>query len=255
MEKDFSQSVLEQIREERIRPKSRWHYVLKDYVVWLAFALSIVLGSVAFSIILHFWEINDWDAYYRVNDNFLAFVLLTLPYFWLAGFALCLWVAYRYLKSTREGYRYEFARVLMLTLLLSVVFGAALYSWGVGRQVENEFANRAPFYRDLRNRQEFVWFNPAQGVLVGRIIAVDEASEIFELDDPRRTVWTVDISRAYVMEGFEIREGFMVKVFGESGGGNLFTATEVRPLIRERGPLPAPRGGVMMIEAGARAGR
>lgn len=250
MERDFSQGILEKIKTEKIKPKSRWHYVLKDYVVWFAFALSIVLGSVAFSIILHFFEVNDWDAYYRLNDNFLAFILLTLPYFWLAGFALCLYVAYRYLKSTREGYRYEFAKVLALTLLFSLMFGSLLYSYGVGREVENEFANRAPFYRDLRNRQELVWFNPDQGVLAGRVVAVDENGEFFELDDPNQVLWTVDVRDAYLMEGFMVREGFMVKVFGEREGDYLFVAEEVRPLMRERGPMPMPPSRVHLIREG-----
>lgn len=236
MEKDFSQEILDKIKKEQIKPKSRWHFILKDSVVWIVFGLSIVLGALAFSIILHFWEINDWDAYYRINENFLAFIALTMPYFWLVCFLLFLGVAFYYLKNTKTGYRFEFAKIVTWNVGLSLILGSVLYSVGVGRQVEGEFAKRSPFYEDIRNKQEGVWQRPEQGVIVGKIIMIAENGEMFELDDPRHIIWTVDASNAEYFQGFMIEEGYMVKVFGNSQGNNFFVAEEIRPLVKERGP-------------------
>ena len=236
MEKDFNKDVLEKIRKEQIKPKSKWHYILKDYVVWLVFAASIVLGALSFSIILHFWEINDWDAYYRVNNNFLAFVFLTMPYFWLMCFVLFVSVAYLYLRHTRTGYRLEFAKVIVWNLALSFIFGGVLYSVGAGRQAENEFAKRAPFYNDIRNGQEGVWLRPEQGVIIGKVMEIAADGNFLELDDPRQVVWTVDVSGAEYFQGLIIQEGFIIKVFGKRGGDNFFVAQEIRPLMKEHGP-------------------
>jgi len=236
MEKDFSKDILERIKKEQIKPKSKWHFVLKDSVVWFVFAVSIVFGALSFSVILHFWEINDWDAYYRVNENFLAFVLLTMPYFWLVCFLLFVSVAYLYLRHTKTGYRLEFAKVVIWNLVLSLVFGAVLYSVGAGRQVENEFAKRASFYNDIRNGQEGVWLRPEQGVIIGKVMEIAADGNFLELDDPRQVVWTVDVSGAEYFQGFIIREGFMIKVFGKKGEDNFFVAQEIRPLMKEHGP-------------------
>lgn len=243
MEKDFSKDILERIKKEQIKPRSKWHFVLKDSVVWFVFATSIVFGALSFSVILHFWEINDWDAYYRVNENFLAFVLLTMPYFWLVCFLLFVLVAYLYLRHTREGYRLEFAKVVIWNLVLSLIFGSVLYSVGAGRQVENELSMRAPFYNDLRENQEGIWLRPEQGVIIGKVMAIAEDGDFLELDDPRQVVWTVDVSEAEYFQGFIVREGFMIKVFGVEAENHYFVAEEIRPLMKEHGPRMMPAMG------------
>ncbi|MDD3006494.1 MAG: hypothetical protein PHX30_02850 [Candidatus Pacebacteria bacterium] len=236
MEKDFSKEILEKIKKEQIKPRSKRYFMLKNSVVWFVFAMSIILGALSFSVILHFWEINDWDAYYRVNDNFLAFIFLTMPYFWLMCFLLFVGVAYLYLKHTREGYRLEFAKVVIWNLVLSFVFGSALYSVGVGRQVENELVKRAPLYNDFRKNQQNVWLRPEQGVIIGKVIEIAENGDFLELNDPRQVVWTVNVSDTEYFQGFVIQKGFSIKVFGEEGGNHYFIAREIRPLMKEHGP-------------------
>lgn len=237
METDLSKGVLEKIRKEGLKPRSKWHFMLKDYAVLFAFGLSILLGALAFSIMLHYWGVNDWDAYSRINDSLLAFALETMPYFWLVGFGLFLAVAYYNLKHTRTGYRLEFVKVVALNLALTFIIGCILYSLGAGKRFEDEFARKAPFYKDMRDRQNRdVWFRPERGVIIGKVIGIDGDGEMFELDDPREVVWTVDASDARIMRGFVIREGYMVKVFGVANAGNYFSAVEIRPLIPENGP-------------------
>lgn len=234
METDFSKDILEKIKKDGIKPKSRWHFVLKDYVVWLMFAVSIILGAVSFSIVLHFLGINDWDAYYRINNNVLEFALRTLPYFWLAGFLLFLVVSYFYLKHTNKGYRYEFAKVASLNVALSFVCGCILYSSGAGRVFENEFAERSPLYKGIRSRQEEVWLSPERGVIIGKVIEIYDDGDYYELDDPRHVIWTVNVADAQYMRGFTVQEGFMVKVFGVAEADEYFIAQEIRPLMRGR---------------------
>ncbi|MFA7169373.1 MAG: hypothetical protein WC178_00795 [Candidatus Paceibacterota bacterium] len=237
MEKDFSQEILEKIKTEQIKPKSRWLFVFKNSLVWLIFGASIILGALSFSVILHFWEINDWDVSYRLSENFLTFVILTMPYFWLICFLAFLGLAYLYLKNTKTGYRYEFAKILVLSLALSFVIGGLLYSIGAGRQTESEFAARAPFYKNIKNNQEEIWFQPERGVIAGKVLTILENGEILELDDPHHVVWTVDASDAEYFREFIVKEGFMIKVFGKVGDEkNLFVAEEIRPLVRNEDP-------------------
>lgn len=240
MEKDFSKEVLEKIKNEQIKPISKWHFVLRDSVVWLVFAASIVLGALSFSVILHFWEINDWDAYYRLSENFLAFILMTMPYFWLICFMLFAFLAYYYLKHTRTGYRLEFARVVVWNLALSLFFGSILYSVGAGRRAESEFAEKSQFYKELRNEQEKIWLRPEKGVIIGRVTYIAQSGEILELDDPHQVTWIVDTSDTEYFQGFVAQKGFMIKIFGKRGEENFFIAEEIRPLMKERGPRMTP---------------
>jgi hypothetical protein len=174
----------------------------------------------------------------------LEFILGTMPYFWLVGFIVFLLISYYYLKHTKTGYRYEFAKVVALNLSLTFLCGCILYSLGAGKRFEDAFAERAPFYHDWREHQREMWQRPERGVIVGRVISIDEEGNLFELDDPRRDTWTVDASHAGYAFGFVLQEGYMVKVFGIASGDHYFTAVEVRPWEREREPrlpfLPDP---------------
>lgn len=236
MEKDLGKDILEKIKREKIKPRSRWRFMLKDYVVWLVFIASIIFGSLSFSVILHFWGVNDWDAYYRVNKSFLAFVMLTMPYFWLICFLLFLVISYYYFERTRTGYRYEFVKVAVFNLVLSLIFGSLLYGFGIGQRAETELAKRAPFYGEMRERQAYIWIHPENGAIVGRVIEIDEEGNIFQLDAPDRVRWQVDASDANYPRGFVVKEGIMIKVFGKKRSGNSFKADEIRPLMREEGP-------------------
>jgi uncharacterized membrane protein len=170
----------------------------------------------------------------------VAFILMTMPYFWLICFILFVFLAYYYLKRTRNGYKFEFVKVVVWNLALSFLFGSILYSAGAGRQAENEFAERSTFYNKLRNEQEKVWLRPERGVIVGRVTYIAANGEVLKLDDPREVTWIVDTSNAKYFHGFIVQEGLLIKVFGERGEGNFFIAEEIRPLIKERGPLMMP---------------
>ena len=85
-EENIAKKVLEQIKSKGILPKPRWRFLLKDYLIWLFFGLTIIVGSLASSIIIFMVRSNDWDLYNRLH---LPFFLKTLPYFWIIIFFIC----------------------------------------------------------------------------------------------------------------------------------------------------------------------
>ena len=50
----LSEKVLKEIKEKKIEPAPRWQFLLKDYFVWLSFAASVIIGAIAFCVILYF---------------------------------------------------------------------------------------------------------------------------------------------------------------------------------------------------------
>ena len=60
MEKEnISKQVLEKIKDKKIKPKSKWEFLLKDYVWWFLGILALNIGGLAFSVIIYFLVNND----------------------------------------------------------------------------------------------------------------------------------------------------------------------------------------------------
>ncbi|MDD3190120.1 MAG: hypothetical protein PHI66_00270 [Candidatus Pacebacteria bacterium] len=231
MEKDLSASILEEIRGKKIQPKSRWRFILREYVVWLVFFVNIFFGSLSVAVVLYLVGVSDWGLYHMLGNNPLGLVLVTLPYFWLLAFLIFLLVAYYYYEHTKTGYRYGFIKIVLLNILLSFVLGAGLYAIGAGEQAEIEFARRAPFYKDMKVRQNQIWNRPEEGIILGVIKEVDIENGQFFLKDLSGGSWLVEASGAKMHGGVTIERNFDVKVFGERQEEQIFIAKDIFPFM------------------------
>lgn len=228
MEKDLSESILSKIKEEKIKPKSRWQFVLRDYVVWFVFFVSLFLGSISIATTIYLLQINDWGAYAVVTPNFLNFVLLTLPYFWLIVFPIFIWISYHYFQNTKTGYRFGFVKIVVFNLGASCVLGVVFYAVGIGSFTDDVFVKKAPFYGHMMLEREKIWHSPEKGTVAGKIGDIEDG-EYFILLGMRGEELPVLYSNAKVSRGVIIEEGEMIKVFGEEEEG-YFYAKEIRQL-------------------------
>ena len=149
MKENLSKKIIEKIKEEHIQPKPKWQFSLKAYLVWLLSALSLFIGSLAFSVVLYLIINNDWDVYVHITDNLIKFTILSLPYLWIVLLLLFVIISYYNFKHTKKGYKYHFYIILLSSILLSIIFGSLLYSIGVGRALDNILAVKMPMYEKL----------------------------------------------------------------------------------------------------------
>src|SRR3989344_8809285 len=107
MNQDLGHKIIETIKDEGLRPKPRWQFLLKNYVLWGLTLLAILIGSLSFAVIIYMFVNSDWEVYALVADNITAYVFLILPYFWILFLALFALVAYYNLRHTKNGYRFS----------------------------------------------------------------------------------------------------------------------------------------------------
>ena len=101
MSEKITKKVLEKIKKEEIKPEAKWKFLLKDYFVWALFALSIIVGALAVSVIIFGIKISDWGMYDKLAGGPVKFLIMTLSYFWLLIFVAFISVAYYNLKHTK----------------------------------------------------------------------------------------------------------------------------------------------------------
>lgn len=227
--------VLCKIKEEKIEPKPRWQFLLKDYFVWLAFAVSVIVGGLAFCVVLSIISDNDWDIYRYLNLSPAKHVLLSLPYIWIVLIFLFLGLAFYNFKHTKSGYRRGAFLVLGLSIAGSFVLGSFFHALGWGGKIDRIFAKNVPLYQNIHcccNRQD-IWTQPEKGLLGGQIIEVKQETG-FDLEDFRGMSWEVEKDSQTLIRGpVLVRKGEKVKLIGEKKAEKRFRAREIRPWMKD----------------------
>jgi len=228
---NLGDKVLRKIKEEKIRPRPRWQFLLEEYIIWLFFFASLILGALAFCVTLHIFSANDWDLYRYLHTSLVGHILISIPYLWIVFLSIFIWVAYYNFKYTKSGYRRETYLIVGLSVVGSLLLGAFLNTLGTGEKIEDAVAASVPIYEKITccaNRKD-IWVQPANGLLAGSIIAVID-SRNFELKDFFGTNWRVqedDDTLEYAPLEFKANE--KVKIIGEKEPNFVFWAREVRP--------------------------
>jgi len=234
MENKFDQELLGKIKENKLMPKPRWHFLLKDYVIWGVGAITLLVGSTAMSVTIYLVKNDDWNIYRDLDNNPIKFILVTLPYFWLIFLVLFVFILYYDFKHTKRGYHYSFISVAAASIVLSIILGGAFFKFGLGQYIDDVLGERAPFYKWIVNSQINYWDDPDQGRLIGLIISISQPDE-FGLQDTRNKQWTVKLEQKTMFPPDIIIVGKPVRIIGKEMSENIFSAFRLLPVGPGRG--------------------
>lgn len=256
----FDRKLLDKIKDEKISPRPRWHFLLKNYVVWVVGGLSLLIGAGAVSVLTYLITNNDWGVHRAIQKSWGEFFLLTLPYFWLIFLALFVFVIYCNIKHTKNGYRYPLWAVLLASILASIVLGEALFLAGVGEKIDRVMSRRAPLYERLMNPQLDFWSRPEEGRLVGvpveftkdgNFILIDRDQKAWEII-PASSTAARFLEKMALVEEIRLAEDMMreenmplppLRLLGEIISDESFSAVDVMPLLPGRAYFDRPGHG------------
>ena len=229
----LSESIIGKIKKEKICPTPRWHFLLKNYFLWLLFALCVLVGSFSFSVIANMLSNGDFDMFHYLNGSILTSAVLMLPYFWLLLLIVFAFVALYNWRRTRLGYRFRRRWMLMSSILMSVILGGAFYEVGLGDGVDALMGRSLPLY-DLskHSARREIWMQPEKGLIMGKIVDVDDQDDLITVSDEKGQKWKVSEKGAKwkikLKNKLEDKKGKIVKIIGERKGEDEFEAKEIR---------------------------
>lgn len=202
---------------------------MKSYVFWTLFTVSVVLGSISFSVMVHIAKSGDLDLIDHLQGNWFVSAVMLLPVFWMVSLIFFAALAFFNWKCTKKGYCIKRRWIVLGSVLLSIAFGAFFYLLGLGRQTDLLMARALPFYDQYKHKaRKDLWQQPEKGLLTGKIIDVDEDTEKLLVRDEEGKDWIVD-DRDIVWENDNLEErGKIIKVLGQITGESEFQAVEVR---------------------------
>lgn len=233
-EKTLSDKVFDTIKTQKITPKPRWQFLLKDWVIWFFSVVCLIIGSLAFSVILYLIINSDWSIYKQIDDSFWDFVLLSMPYFWIIFLILFIFAANYNFKHTKKGYKYELHYVVIITILISMALGLFMFAFGAGRAIDNVLADRIPAYTKIIDRRVQLWSQPEKGLLAGEVIYVRGPRD-FDLKAFDNKVYPVNAKGAEVIPNIDMKTGYKIRMIG-SFEDKIFNAKKIIPLRPIRNP-------------------
>ena len=163
MNEQLSQTIVEQIKNQGLKPKPRWQFLLKNQVLWSLTLVASLLGGVAVATMIFILTDHDWDVFHYLDRSLFEHTVVSLPYLWLATLVVLIFAARYNFQHTRRGYRYAAAKVASLSLLVSLILGGLCHTAGFGSGLHNLFMEQLPFYQKLTYTKDDIWVYPEKG--------------------------------------------------------------------------------------------
>ncbi len=228
-EQDLSAKVLETIKEKKLKPRAKWHFVVREILIIVASAALLVVGSISFSAMIHRFQYNDYGLYAHRGSDLALFVLATIPYFWILATVAFLALLYYILKNTKKGYRYRLPVIVISSVVGSFILGGTLFIFGVGHQTDRIMNQHVPGYDKIVDHGRGFWLNPEDGLLAGEIIEMSPEETWFVVD-LHGEQWLVYVGEAEIVlfDGIkQVEVGYNCMMIGDMLTQGEFTAEQV----------------------------
>ncbi len=230
---DLANSVLEKIHQNKIHPITRKYFAIREVCLWIPGIFVTLLGGFAFGGII-FNSLHSSMSYREfIEPQPLPFLIRELPVIWIIAFLLFSLVIIKAFRQTKSGYKYSAPVILGVSVLASFVVGIVLV------QVDEHYEN--PLLRfPTEYTQRSIWFNPADGRLVGMISRTGD--EHFVLTDSNQKVWNLNMTEIPNISEFVLMDP-SVRLIGKTQDEDTFLVCIVLPGKIEKknksmGPLP-----------------
>jgi hypothetical protein len=222
----IEKEVLERIEEHSVTPKSKWHFVLKEWVLWTAVVVSVILGGMTFATALSVIEVSDWQL--LLSSGMVSGAVIALPYFWLLLFAFSILLAQYNIRHTEKGYRIHVWMIAVWMIAGSLISGSLLYFAGGGTVIDSALEERVGVYGDWLAPRHAAWNHEEDGLLSGRVSEMVD-DEILEIIDIEGDTWVILVSNDVEYRPKHARPfpGAVLRIVGEKIDEDTFEAKTI----------------------------
>ncbi len=180
MESNLTEKIINKITEDKLNPKPRWGFLLKNYLFWFVFGLSSIIGGFAVSVILHIAK-----SFYSLTGSGWVY----FPLFWIVFLSIFSLIAFLNVKHTRKAYKINPFLWVLISIFVSFVIGGGIYSFGLADNFEEQCYHHLPGYGHMVNKGFNRCTNLEKGILCGAITSIEKTS--FALESGNGIVWKV----------------------------------------------------------------
>jgi hypothetical protein len=173
-------SVLQKIKQDKVTPIARWHFVLRNSTFWTFWGLSVVLGACAVAATIFVFLNAGWGYRSITHDSSFKFILDVVPLLWIVSIGIMAAFGYYNIRHTDRGYRFSFYLVVIASIIISFIGGTVLYTIGIAGDIDN-IRKPLPFSDPIMRTQESRWNDKKRGLVLGTIKDFDTNLQTFSL--------------------------------------------------------------------------
>lgn len=223
-----SKHIMEQIKDEAIKPRPRWQFVLMNIFLIISLILAIAAGGMVMSLV--FLKLFDLEwSLVSFNGEHGPSLLRVLPLIWILLLIIMLLLSVWVFERMEGGYRYRPAWLMLGAIVLSVILGGVIYATRGAELLEDSLRRALPTYQAMESAREIMFLDPERGLLPGKIVELTLPDGL-ELEDLRENVWEVsfqpDLAAKSSVQNLQV--GQMVMVIGVKSDDNQFMAQDIR---------------------------
>lgn len=233
---DLASKVLQQIEQKKMKPKSKSVFLVHRAAIFASFVGAILLGAYTFSLL--FFTLRSEAGQFQRGMGYMHVASDRLPILLILTSIVTIALGYYLFRKTRRGYRAR-SIWLILALVASIVAGGFIFEKTNAVFVGHRFMmmHCSPYRQSMERYREQMWYQPADGRLIGKIMQTDWDRFVLKSRDGRE--WIVDDVDAHWRNIQQRHAGDSIKVIGSLRPDSSFDADYILPW---KGNLPGHRG-------------
>lgn len=253
---DIASTVLSRITAENVIPTPRYHFLLRDGVVWTLGIGSVVVGAFGVAAILFTARHSEWQFYQATHDSLFSFLVDIIPYTWIVTLGLFAVLSFEFVRHTKRGYRYQVPVLIIASVGASTLLGTVVFALGAGPFIDQKLGAFIPLHRSLHDTKLGFWNQPDRGLVAGVVTDIATTSDSFTVMSPSREFHTIRMDDLIPADRAQLSVGQTIRVFAplvertvdEDADGNvIIAATSAQPAMMSAlsprdGHLSAVRG-------------
>ncbi len=207
----ISDTTLKLINKKHLKPIPRWEFIVKNWGLWTALILCLLLLVLGFAL-----------SIFGVVDNIIV------PYLWLFIAIIFFVISYLLFQKTKRAYHFPHWQIIIVMTALALILGTTFFKIGLARRLDSSLENRLPLYRHVVPMKLQAWSRPELGYLSGTISKIIDDSN-FEITDFSGKKWQINGNNIIIKGRLKLDIGTEIKLIGSQSNKDTFTVSEIRP--------------------------
>lgn len=213
-----TEKIIQKIKENNLKPKSKYLFMLKKILTWILLITTTVFGSYAFAFLFLKLFFIDFQYWYLFSDSYDKFIFYNLPLIWIALFIISLYLISYLFTKTSHGYRYSLFVIGVISIFISMFLGVFLAKY---------IANTDSLIHNLEKERKERWYKPRSGLLLGEIILKED--KYLLLQDTHNKLWNINIENILNDSKQVLVHDQPISVIGMYQDDKYFTACQILP--------------------------
>jgi len=225
---NIENKIMADIKSGRVKLRSKYIFIAEKLGLGSAFALSILLAILFFSLILFYLKASDNLFYLSFGSRGLFAFLESFPFLLVASVIILIFIAGFIIKKSGAFYHKPFGRLALGLISLVISLGFILTFTNLAEMIERETFRPRPtgmFFRPFLQRG----FENRRSGIAGRAISIND--KIIDIQTPR-TLEKIDISHIDTSTIITLIPGKFITAIGERQG-DVFIAKDIRIVNEE----------------------